>query len=214
MNKAVFLLKNILQIPSRLINRQALNVLIRDSNLSKKVKVLSGGRVYWSTINDYSYIGNNTRVFNTSIGKYCSIGEKCLIGAPEHDLNYISTSPVFFSGKNIFRENFTNMEPKSYRSQTIIEHDVWIGANCMIKQGVKIGQGSVIGMGSVLTHDVPDYEIWAGNPAKKIRDRFPDSVKADLLSVSWPDLSDLEIKTLLNKTNTIEEFTHEIRGGK
>ena len=37
----------------------------------------------------------------------------------------------------------------------------------MVKAGVKIGNGAIIGMGSVVTKDVPDYEIWAGNPAKK-----------------------------------------------
>lgn len=46
---------------------------------------------------------------------------------------------------------------------------VFIGVNAIILCGVKrIGKWSVIGAGSVLTKSVPDYEIWAGNPAKKI----------------------------------------------
>lgn len=53
----------------------------------------------------------------------------------------------------------------------IIGEDVWIGANCSILGGVKIGNGAVIGAGSVVTKDIPDYAIALGNPAKIIRYR-------------------------------------------
>ena len=46
--------------------------------------------------------------------------------------------------------------------ETVIGNDVWIGSNCLIKGGIKIGDGAVIGMGSILTKDVGPYEIWAG----------------------------------------------------
>lgn len=54
----------------------------------------------------------------------------------------------------------------------VIGNDVWIGARVIILPGVHIGNGCVIGAGSVVTKDVPDYEIWAGNPAHKIRSRL------------------------------------------
>ena len=54
----------------------------------------------------------------------------------------------------------------------IIGNDVWIGARVILLPGVHIGNGCVIGAGSVVTKDVPDYEIWAGNPARKIRSRL------------------------------------------
>ena len=47
------------------------------------------------------------------------------------------------------------------------EH-AFVGANVMILKGVTIGSKAIIGAGSVVTHDVPDGEIWAGNPARKI----------------------------------------------
>ena len=50
--------------------------------------------------------------------------------------------------------------------------DVWIGARAIILPGCKrIGAHSIIGAGSVVTHDVPDYAIVGGNPAKVIRMR-------------------------------------------
>lgn len=53
-----------------------------------------------------------------------------------------------------------------------ISHDVWIGTRSIILPGcTRIGAHSIIGAGSVVTHDVPDYAIVAGNPAKIIRMR-------------------------------------------
>ena len=54
----------------------------------------------------------------------------------------------------------------------VIENDVWIGLDAVILSGVRIGNGAVIGARSVVTRDVDAYSIVAGNPARKIRDRF------------------------------------------
>lgn len=55
-------------------------------------------------------------------------------------------------------------------AKVTIEHDVFIGAGTIILKGVTIGACSVIGAGSVVTKDIPANQIWAGNPAKYIRD--------------------------------------------
>ena len=47
-----------------------------------------------------------------------------------------------------------------------IHDDVWIGARVIILPGVTIGRGSVLGAGAVITREVPEYCIVAGNPAK------------------------------------------------
>lgn len=51
-----------------------------------------------------------------------------------------------------------------------IKDKAWIGFNCIILKGVNIGEGAIIGAGSVVTKDVPDWTIVAGNPAKIIRE--------------------------------------------
>ena len=86
--------------------------------------------------------------------------------------NGVSTSPVFYSGRDSVKAKFSKHERKKYN--TVIGHDVWIGQNIRIKQGVNIGTGAIIGMGSIVTKDVPPYNIYAGNPAKFIRKRFDD----------------------------------------
>lgn len=52
-----------------------------------------------------------------------------------------------------------------------IENDVWIGANSVVLDGARIGQGAIIAAGSLVKGIVPAYEVWAGNPIVKIRDR-------------------------------------------
>ena len=56
--------------------------------------------------------------------------------------------------------------------ETKIGNDVWIGNGAIIMSGIKIGNGAVIGAGSIVTKDVGDYCIVAGNPAKFIKHRF------------------------------------------
>ena len=54
-------------------------------------------------------------------------------------------------------------------TKVIIEDDVWIGGNCVIIQGIKIGKHSLVAAGSVVTKDVEPYTIVAGNPARPIK---------------------------------------------
>jgi len=50
-----------------------------------------------------------------------------------------------------------------------IEDDVWLGGSVTVNPGVRIGEGSIIGSGSVVTKDVPDNVVAAGNPCRVIR---------------------------------------------
>lgn len=57
-------------------------------------------------------------------------------------------------------------------SLTVIEDDVWVGYGVTILSGVHIGTGSIIAAGSLVATDVAPYSIYAGVPAKKMKDRF------------------------------------------
>ena len=71
--------------------------------------------------------------------------------------------------------NWRDLEEVSSEKPTVIEDYVFIGVNALIMPTCKrIGKHSVIGAGSVVTKDIPAYEIWAGNPAKKIRNVLRD----------------------------------------
>lgn len=65
-----------------------------------------------------------------------------------------------------------NIKDQSVTSQgIIIGEDVWLGASVCVVDGVRIGDHAVVGMGSVVTKNIPEWQISAGNPAKKIGQR-------------------------------------------
>lgn len=61
-------------------------------------------------------------------------------------------------------------------------------------------------MGSVVTHDIPPYEIWAGNPAKKIRNRFSDDIIEELCKNKWWEMDDKTLVQLGKYFNNPELF--------
>ena len=67
----------------------------------------------------------------------------------------------------------------------MVENDVWIGMEALILPGVTIGNGAIVAAKSVVTHDVPDYAIVAGNPAKIVKMRFDESTVDRLLAAAW-----------------------------
>lgn len=46
---------------------------------------------------------------------------------------------------------------------------MFIGVNTVITKPIKIGDNSIIGAGSIITKDIPENEIWAGNPARFVK---------------------------------------------
>lgn len=56
------------------------------------------------------------------------------------------------------------------RTGVEIGDNVWVAANCVLLPGTRIGSNSVIGAGSVVSGEVPANEIWAGVPARKVKD--------------------------------------------
>ena len=94
------------------------------------------------------------------------------------------TPPVRLSRNNILRTNYAK-HARAPEPRTKIGNDVWIGLNVIIIAGVRIGDGAVIGAGSVVTKDVPSYAIWAGIPARQIRERFDKETIRKLKALSW-----------------------------
>jgi acetyltransferase-like isoleucine patch superfamily enzyme len=168
---------------------------IKKTILGKNVKIGSFSTIFSSSIKDYSYVGSFCSVVSTDIGKYCSIADFCLIGGASHPTTWVSTSPVFHTGKNIFNKNFTKNFYNPYEKKTTIGNDVWLGHNCIVKSGVTISDGCIIGAGSILTKNTGPYEIWAGNPAKLIRKRFEESIIIELINIKWWEWPNSKIRS-------------------
>jgi len=123
----------------------------------------------------------------SSIGRYCSIAKDVIIGQDRksHPLNWLTSH----SGLASLRQKLGNVAPHHDGvKQTSIGHDVWIGMDVLILEGVTIGTGAVIGAQSLVNKDVPPYAIVVGSPAKVVRYRFDQAVIDGLLASQWWNL--------------------------
>lgn len=109
-----------------------------------------------------------------SIGDQTDINPFTTIYGQVHIGNYVMIAAhVMLAGGNHRFDDRTR--PMMHQGHTclgiVIEDDVWIGANVVVVDGVRIGKGAVVGAGAVVTRDVPSYAIVVGNPAKLIKYR-------------------------------------------
>jgi len=83
--------------------------------------------------------------------------------------------PVVISLTSDHGFNLTNVpmikQPSLPPRKVTVGTDVWIGTRAIMFSGVTIGNGVIIGAGAVVTKDIPDYAISAGNPARIIHFR-------------------------------------------
>lgn len=146
-----------------------------------------------NAIGSFTYVGPDGEITNTSIGRFCSIAPRVVIGSSEHPSDWISTHPFQFNGTRKFDfwpGTKKTPEPIAWKPKsgvTTIGNDVWIGDGAVIKKGVTVGDGAVIAAGAVVTKDVAPYSIVAGVPAKHLRSRFPEALISRLLAVRWWD---------------------------
>lgn len=68
-----------------------------------------------------------------------------------------------------YEERMRKIDPGIKSKPILIKEGAFIGAHSIVLKGVTIGKYSVIGAGSVITKDIPDNEVWAGNPARFIK---------------------------------------------
>jgi acetyltransferase-like isoleucine patch superfamily enzyme len=110
------------------------------------------------TIGDWTTIGYNVCIFSKS---KISIGKNCLI-APF----------CYFVDSNHGTDLGCLIREQSMVSAPItVGDDVWLGAGVIVTKGVTIGSGSIVAAGSVVTKDIPPNTVFAGSPAKFIRNR-------------------------------------------
>ena len=157
-----------------------------DVHLGVKSRVCSDCIINNSQIGAYSYINYKSLVQNATIGNYCSIAHNVSIGLGQHPTNLFSTSPIFYKIKNALEVKVLSVDYEFNENAPIhIGHDVWVGANAIIMDGVKIGNGAVIAAGAVVTKNVPAYAVVGGVPAKIIKYRFIEEKINKLEESEW-----------------------------
>lgn len=125
--------------------------------------------------NGHLSIGDNVGISQTAIVCFhkITIGNNVKLGAGTciYDTDFHSLSPVYrINGKSDV--DHTVMKPVK------IKDNAFIGAHSTILKGTTIGANSIIGACSVVTKNIPDNEIWAGNPVRFIKKLCAENVIA------------------------------------
>lgn len=170
---------------------------IRPTVKSKNIVV--GDFSYFSDVDFEKHVTHHYDFYGDKliIGKFCQIaaGVEFVMNGANHQMNAASTFPFYiFEG---WEQEIPSTDVFSFKGDTVVGNDVWIGQNATILPGVHIGDGAIIGASSVVASDVEPYSIVAGNPAKQLRKRFDSELIAILLELKWWELPIEQINALI-----------------
>jgi phosphonate metabolism protein (transferase hexapeptide repeat family) len=185
-------------------------VRLREAQIGRRCEILANTRVEYSSLGDYSYLGENCDVADTVIGKFTAIANAVRIGAPNHPMERPSQHrftycPEYYEA-SATRDHAFFGDRRAAR--VVIGNDCWIGHGAIILPNVSVGDGAVIAAGAVVSRNVPPYTIVGGVPARPIRKRFSDAVAERLGRIAWWDWPDEVIfKRLADfQSESIEQF--------
>ena len=186
---------------------------LQDSRLGAYTEVGARTILTEVTMDDYSYVVNDSQITYTTIGKFCSIAAMTRINPGNHPMQRATQAHFTYRSSAYFPGEADDAEFFAWRRAHHVEvgHDVWIGHGAIILPGRNVGTGAVIAAGCIVTRDVPAYTIVAGNPAKIIRRRFDERTEERLKALGWwnwshealrsalPDFRKLGVEAFLDK---------------
>ncbi|MGV3502894.1 MAG: acyltransferase [Adhaeribacter sp.] len=155
-------------------NKQSL----RQVRLGKDVKIFDFVNAYGCSIGDGSQVGAFVEIQQgASIGKNCKISSHTFICEGVHlaDQVFVGHNVTFINDKfpRATKPDGTLQGRADWQCvETYVEEGASIGSSVTVLCGVRIGKRAIVGAGSVVTRDVPDHAVVAGNPARIIR--YPD----------------------------------------
>src|SRR3990167_4892993 len=107
----------------------------------------------------FSLLGKGTQIHPGVI-----VNEQAKVG----DWNILNTGCLV--EHNCILEDGVEIGPRAVLCGNVkVGKHTWIGANATVRQNINIGADSIVGAGSVALKDIPDGEIWVGNPARFLR---------------------------------------------
>ena len=151
--------------------------IAEDVILGQDVFLAQFVNLYGCSIGDYSRIGTFVEIQKGAhIGSNCKIQSHSFIceGVRIKNRVFIGHGVTFINDK---LPKTTNLDGTIKRNgdwtctETTIEDEASIGSGSTILCGINIGRGAIIGAGSVVTKNVPDGQVWVGNPAKPLKEQ-------------------------------------------
>lgn len=192
--------------PNKIFPNENLKNLCYIKNVVKAPNIIIGDYTYYNDLKDSTKFEENNVLFNWPqfgdkliIGKFCAIahGVKFLMGPANHRTSSVTTYPFSSFGGRWAEVLPSHLSEITFKGDTIIGNDVWIGRDSLIMPGVQIGDGAIIASHSVVTKDVSPYTVVGGNPARVIKQRFDDEMIELLTNLKWWDLDPTIIADIL-----------------
>jgi len=139
-----------------------------DVKLGLNVKIFDPAlvNIFGCEIGDNSFIGPFVEITRGTI-----VGRNCKIESHAFICDTVTIEDDVFVGHGVMFTNdlYPRTDRQVIRIKTLVKRGASLGSNSTIVAGVTIGAHAVIGAGAVVTKDVPDFAIAAGNPARVIR---------------------------------------------
>jgi phosphonate metabolism protein (transferase hexapeptide repeat family) len=163
--------------------------LVKNSRMGAWTMVGQRCEVFASDLLDYAYLVKDVEVFNAEVGKFANVASHVRINPTNHPMWRATLHHFTYRSLSHFMGDDDDEEVMNWRNQyrVVIGPDVWIGHGAILMPGVSVGIGAIIGSGSIVTKNVDDYTIVAGNPARVIRRRVTEEVEAALKRIAWWD---------------------------
>ncbi|SDT04259.1 chloramphenicol acetyltransferase [Bradyrhizobium canariense] len=183
---------------------------IQDARLGVYCEVGARTSLLDVVMGDYSYVVNDSQITYTTIGKFCSIAAMTRINPGNHPMHRATQAHFTYRASAYFPGESDDAEFFEWRRahRVHIDHDVWIGHGAIVLPGRNIGTGAVVAAGAIVTKDVPAYSIVGGNPARPIKQRFPQAVADRLAALAWWDWDHETLRSALPdfRKLAVEEF--------
>ena len=148
------------------------NIIAPDVTLGKDVKIYNFVNLYGCEIGDESKIGTFVEIQKgVKIGKRCKIQSHTFIceGVTIEDEVFVGHGVMFINDpypQSTNTDGSIQGEEDWQCIPTVIKRRASIGSNATILCGITIGEGALVGAGAVVTRDVPNHAVVAGNPAR------------------------------------------------
>jgi hypothetical protein len=158
-----------------------------------------------TSMDDYSYVVQDSQIIYAKIGKFANIASHTRINPGNHPHWRASLHHFMYRSASYgLGEDDPNFFDWRREHQVTIGHDTWLGHGAIVMPGVTIGTGAIVGSGAIVTKDVPPYTIVVGNPATFLRRRVSEAVEEKLMRIAWWDWSHDDLRERMADFRALE----------